>query len=163
MQGGTLSFSSVEGFEPTANSPELGFAEDVAAQVRRVNDDPEWLARLSVGRVRRADGFGGSPRRAAGRLLDCLTSGPVYAPYDATRIDLRGGPMMVRGRPGWLIDSRLVVEDPRLSFDGDRVVVIVVAEPGTPEAFGFFLGIVPIADESLDRALAGAMQSLRAN
>jgi hypothetical protein len=158
VYGGNLSFASEPSFEPARAEPRFTFAHDVTQQVRRVHDDPGWIAQLAVGEVLAEDGFGPKTREAAEIVVQCAVTSQLYQPYRATRRNLRSEAITVDGHAGWVIESQVRVGEPGLPFAGDRSIFILVPDG---QNWGLFFGAVPIGDEPLAAVLAQAVRSLR--
>jgi hypothetical protein len=159
VYGGNLSFPAEPTFRPAAEEYRLTFAYDVIQQPLPVNASPPWIAQLAVGQLRAESGFVNDSRNTAESLLQCLMTGPMYDPYEPTRVDRRSEITSVSGAQGWLIDSDVTVAAPGLPFAGDRVVVVVVPDRTN---WGFFFGAVPIGDADLNAILDRTVASLQA-
>ena len=158
VYGGNLSFAAEDTFEPAEAEQRFTFAHDITQQVRRVNDKPGWIAQLAVGEVRADDGFGPDTRNAAEIVVECAVTSQLYAPFQASRHDLRSEAVTVDGRKGWLIETNVLVDVEDLPFRGDHSVFILV--PDGPD-WGLFFGAVPIGDDRLEAVLDHAIRGLR--
>jgi len=159
VHGGNLSFATEGSFEAAREEARFTFAHDITQQVKRVNDDPGWIAQLAVGEVRIDDGFGPDTQTAAEIVVQCAVTSQLYAPYRATRRDIRSEAMTIDGRQGWVIESNVTVNVRDLPFRGDHSIFILV--PDGPN-WGLFFGAVPIGDSELDAVLSRAVRGLRA-
>lgn len=161
VYGGNLSFEEQPTFEPAAVEPRFSFAYDVIQQTLPVSQDPNWIAQLAVGRLRARDGFVGNARNTVERFVQCVIVGNMYGPYLPTRTDIRSESLSIDGRPGWLIDSEITVDQPpNLAVAGDHVIFVVVRDG---RDWGFFFGAVPIGNAQLDAVLARTIRGLRAS
>jgi Protein of unknown function (DUF2510) len=161
VYGGNLSFEAQPTFEPAALESRFSFAYDVLQQSLPVRqEEPIWIAQLAVGQLRGADGFVHGARNTVESLARCIVTGNMYAPYTPTRGDIRSESLSIDGRPGWLIESEITVDQPNLALLGDHVIFIVVRDG---KDWGFFFGAVPIGNAPLDAVFARTVRGLRAS
>lgn len=158
VHGGNLSFAEVSTFRAAVVEKRFSFAHDVAQQTLVVDPDPKWLAQLAVGRLRGRDGFTHGARNTAESVAECSINANMYQPFGAHRADIRSEPVSLSGRPGWLIETNVTVETPGLSFPGDHVMFIVVADGAD---WGMFFGAVPMGSATLNRTMAATVADLR--
>jgi hypothetical protein len=159
VYGGNLSFPAEPTFRPAAEEPRFSFAWDVTQQVLPVNANPQWIAQLAVGQLRRSDGFVHDPRNTAESFVQCALTGDIYRPYDPTRIDRRSEAVTIDGKDGWLIEADITVSAPGLAFPGDRTIFLVVRDG---ENWGIFFGAVPMGDAGLSAVLDYTVADLQA-
>jgi Protein of unknown function (DUF2510) len=160
VYGGNLSFEAQPTFEAAVVESRFSFAYDVLQQSLSVSQNPDWIAQLAVGQLRRKDGFVRDPRNTVESLVECVIVGNMYGPYVPTRTDIRSESLSIDGRRGWLIDSEITVNRPDLQIGGDHVIFIVVRDGRN---WGFFFGAVPIGNAQLDTVLARTVRGLRAS
>jgi hypothetical protein len=159
VYGGNLSFEAQPAFEAAVVESRFSFAYDVLQQSLSVSQNPNWIAQLAVGQLRRKDGFVRDARNTVESLVECVIVGNMYGPYVPTRTDIRSESLSIDGRRGWLIDSEITVDRPDLQIGGDHVIFIVVRDG---RDWGFFFGAVPIGNAQLDTVLARTVRGLRA-
>jgi hypothetical protein len=160
VYGGNLSFEAQPTFETAVVEPRFSFAYDVLQQTLPVSQNPDWIAQLAVGQLRRKDGFVGDARNTVERLVECVIVGNMYGPYVPTRTDIRSESLSIDGRRGWLIDSEITVDRPDVQVPGDHVIFIVVRDG---RDWGFFFGAAPVGNAQLDAVLARTVRGLRAS
>jgi hypothetical protein len=160
VYGGNLSFESQPTFDAAALEPRFSFAHDVLQQTLSVSRDPNWIAQLAVGQLRRKDGFDENARNTAEHVLQCIITGDMYSPYLPTQTDIRSESLSISGRSGWLIDTEITVSQPNIPVAGDHVIIVVVRDG---RDWGFFFGAVPIGNPQLDAVLASTVRGLRAS
>jgi hypothetical protein len=160
VYGGNLSFEAQPTFEPAALEPRFTFAYDVLQQTLPVTQNSDWIAQLAVGQLRASDGFVHDARNTVESFAQCVVTGGMYGPYVPTRGDIRSESLSIDGRPGWLIESEITVDQPDLALLGDHVIFIVVRDG---KDWGFFFGAVPIGNAQLDAVLASTVRELRAS
>jgi hypothetical protein len=160
VYGGNLSFEAQPAFEAAVVESRFSFAYDVLQQSVSVSQNPNWIAQLAVGQLRRKDGFVRDARNTVESLVECVIVGNMYGPYVPTRTDIRSESLSIDGRRGWLIDSEITVDRPDLQIGGDHVIFIVVRDG---RDWGFFFGAVPIGNAQLDTVLARTVRGLRAS
>jgi hypothetical protein len=160
VHGGNLSFPDVRTFEPAGPEPRLSFAHDVAQQYLSVNLSPGWIAQLAVGQLRAADGFNGSAKAVAEKLVRCTMNAGMYAPYSPTRHDATSKSITISEKPGWLIETDIRVIASGVPFLGDSTVFMVVQDGPN---WGMFFGAVPIGNAELEAVLTATVAALRAD
>lgn len=160
VYGGNLSFPAEPSYRPATEEPRMTFAYDVIQQQLPVSAAPAWIAQLAVGQLRAESGFVNDARNTAESLMQCLMTGPMYDPYEPTRVNRRSEATTVSGRSSWLIEADVSVAEPGLAFSGDRVIVVVVPDG---DNWGFFFGAAPIGDIGLNQVVDRSVAALEAH
>ena len=98
-----------------------------------------WVSSLLLSDLISGDGFANS-KAAAETVMKCVL-GLYYGDYEVKRADLSAGGHTVDGHDGWLIESQLSFDIPRLIAKGERVLLLVVQTD--TDSFGLFYASVP--------------------
>ncbi len=143
--GGGLSMPALDGFTTGDQAAAFSFADGVVAPSRLVTDG--WVAVYALGGLNRVNGFE-SPGQAAAAVLECMTlSSDFYRSLSGAEL-LDSQATTVDGRPAWVMDAEIRIDDPQIDIDGDVAKVIVV-DTGDPERYGLFVSVVPIGRQGL--------------
>lgn len=153
MRGGGLSFIARKGWR---NEPvSMPWLYDHNSQIKTITDG--WMSNLSIGYVKRSEGFT-SPRQTAASLMSCLASSDLYMGFTG-REDLRNEAYTLDGRTGWRMTANVYVGN-QGPIKGD-VVDIIVLDIGDPDTFSVFISCATIDLKSNLDEVAEATASLR--
>lgn len=153
IRGGGLSFVARKGWREEAVF--MPWLYDHNSQIKTITTG--WMSNLSVGYVKRSEGFT-SPRQTAASLMSCLASSDLYLGFTG-REDFRNEAYAVDGRRGWRMTANVYVGN-QGSIKGD-VVDIIVVDLGDPETFSVFISCATIDLKSNLDEVAEATASLR--
>ncbi len=98
-----------------------------------------WVSSLLLSDLISGDGFANS-QAAAETVMKCVL-GLYYGDYQVERNDLSAKAHSVDGHDGWLIESQLSFDIPRLVAKGERVLLLVVQTD--TDNFALFYASVP--------------------
>lgn len=153
MRGGGLSFQAQEGWRNTAVY--LPWLYDHNSQTRPITS--QWMSNLSVGIVKRSEGFT-SPRQTARSIMDCMSSSDLFHGLSG-REDLVNESHRLDGRIGWRITANVFVDN-QGPIKGD-VVDIIVLDLGDPDTYSVFISCATIDLEENLAEVAESTASLR--
>lgn len=156
IHGGGLSFPQTANFIPTVQQSYFSWAYDVGGQDRAVAEN--WYSTYVVGALSTIDGFE-SPKQAAALVLACTISSGLYEGFTG-RTEVSSRAATVDRRKGWVIRSEVRVDDPKVSVEGDTVVVIVI-DTDSPESLAMFWACVPLGDAAALRQLEAVVKQLK--
>lgn len=117
----------------------------------------EWLSNISVGEVRRDEGFADA-RSTAEQLMGCMASSGLYMGFTG-RVDITNAAYELDGRQGWRITADVLVNT-QGEILGD-VVDIIVVDLGDAETLAVFISCATIGNEENLAEVAAATRSLR--
>ncbi len=155
MHGGGLSFEPPGGFDWRDEPVFMPWLYDHNSTTKEIVWG--WQSNVSVGEVRRSEGFA-DPRSTASQLMGCLASSGLYLGFTG-RDDLRDESFTLDGNAGWRITSDVFV-DSQGDIKGD-VVDVIVLDLGDPDTFAVFISCATIEDEENLAEVATVTESLR--
>lgn len=141
-RGGGLSFQGPEGSEWQERPVHMPWLYDHNSTIKSITS--AWMSNLSVGTVRKDEGFT-SPRHAAASLMDCMASSWLFQGFTG-REDIRNESFTLGTKVGWRITANVYVGN-QGDIEGD-VVDIIVLNLDDPEHFSVFISCATIGLES---------------
>ncbi len=153
MHGGGLSFESPSGWEK--QPVDMPWLYDHNSTIRTITFG--WMTNLSVGEVKRSEGFK-DPRSTATQLMGCLASSGLYYGFTG-RLDLTDEAFTLDGQGGWRIRAEVRVDN-QGDIEGD-VVDVVVLDLGDPDRLAVFISCSTIGDEKNLAEVDRATESLQ--
>ncbi|TRY18796.1 DUF2510 domain-containing protein [Tessaracoccus rhinocerotis] len=154
MHGGGLSFEARDDWR--ADPVYMPWIYDHNSQTRIIVDG--WQSNLSVGTVRKEEGFT-SPRQAAESIMACMSSSSLFNDFSG-REDLLNEQFELQGKRGWRITANVRVANFGQGIEGD-VVDIIVLDLGDAETFSIFISCATIDHEENLQEVAEATDTLR--
>ncbi|MDO5737353.1 MAG: DUF2510 domain-containing protein [Propionibacteriaceae bacterium] len=156
MYGGGLSFVAPGGWSWEKQPIQMPWLYDHNSTIRVITTG--WMSNLSVGEVKRSEGFK-DPRGTATQLMGCLASSGLYFGFSG-REDLTNQSFTLDGHGGWRMTANVRVDN-QGSIEGD-VVDIIVLDLGDPEKLAVFISCATINNEGNLKEVQKAVDSLRA-
>lgn len=154
MHGGGLSFTALtDGWrsEPVY----MPWLYDHNSQTKTIRSG--WFSNLSVGQVKKSEGFT-SPRQTTASLMECIASSGLFMGFSG-REDLRDEGFNLGDKVGWRITADVFVDN-QGDILGD-VVDIIVLDLGDPDHFSVFISCATIDHQSNLAEVERATESLR--
>lgn len=157
VHGGRLSFGSIPGWVPDYQSIGLSYAYDVGSNSHMLTSN--WFAMSAVGAIQKSD-FAGDPHRAAGLLMQCVSSSSFYS--SLVRVEpVWDKKVAVSGHDAWSVRVKIFCDvqgHPEIKGD---VVDVIVVETGAPDMLGMYFGSATIDDPTTMNAMESSISSLR--
>ncbi|HEY9564325.1 MAG TPA: DUF2510 domain-containing protein [Nocardioides sp.] len=150
LVGGGLSATIPPGYtrEPRYGEA-FAWAFDTDVAYRSIEEF--WISTLIVGRIERASGFT-TPQQAAHAIQECMTrQDTLYSGFSGST-DVHDKAVTVDGKDGWSYRTEIRVNDERVKAEGD-VSEVTVVDLGDGENFAMFIGVTPIGDAELVKAM----------
>lgn len=153
LHGGNLSFESAGSFHDVPVY--MPWLYDHNSQTRSIVSG--WMSNLSVGYIRKDEGFK-APRSSAEQLMGCLATSDLYMGFEG-REDIRSEAFSLDGREGWRLTANVYVT----RDDGIRgdVVDIVVLDTGRIDEWSVYISCATIDHEENLAEVERAFESLR--
>ncbi len=140
VHGGPLSYPMLgTPWSPPIPESRVAFGREVVRQQIQIEQDPDWLAGVFVGRLSAGDGFF-TPEEGSKIVVECIT-GTFYGDAQVTRADTRNTAVTVDEHEAWLLETQLSFDIDGLEAKGEWLMVVIVAVgDGTA---GLFFASVP--------------------
>lgn len=155
MHGGGLSFEAPKGSSWRPDPVYMPWLYDHNSTTREIVFG--WQSNVSVGEVKRSEGFS-DPRSTATQLMGCMASSGLYLGFTG-REDLIDESFTLDGDGGWRITADVLV-DSMGAIKGD-VVDIIVLDLGDPEKLAVFISCATIDDKKNLEEVTTVVESLR--
>lgn len=155
MHGGGLSIEAPRGVDWQDFPISMAWLYDHNSTIKFITDT--WMSNVSVGEVRRDEGFA-DPRSTAEQLMGCMASSGLYFGFTG-REDVANAAYELDGMPGWRITANVLV-DSQGDIDGD-VVDIIVLDLGNADTLSVFISCATIGNQENLNEVTAAAESLR--
>lgn len=156
MHGGGLSFEAPGGWDWQKRPVSMPWLHDHNSTIKTITSG--WMSNLSVGEVKRSEGFA-DPRTTAAQLMDCLASSGLYLGFTG-REDLLDESFTLDGHGGWRMTAEVHVGN-QGDILGD-VVDVIVLDLGNPDKLAVFISCATIDNKKNLDEVREATESLRA-
>jgi hypothetical protein len=156
VHGGRLSMMRVPGYSDPDVEYMLSWMSDTQGTEQQT--EPGWQSIFAVGEVARTDGFN-TLREAAHASMSCAIQSSWYLNFGG-RKHIRDEPIMIDGRPGWILTDEILEDDPDIEVDGDQLSFVAV-DDGRSGAWSMWCGMVPLGDHqriALDQKVLGSLE-----
>lgn len=155
MHGGGLSFEAPGGWNWREQPVQMPWLYDHNSTIRTITAG--WMSNLSVGEVKRSEGFA-DPRSTATQLMGCMASSGLYWGFSG-REDLADESFTLDGHGGWRTTAEVHVDN-QGDIKGD-VVDIIVLDLGDPRTLAVFISCATIDNEDNLAEVRRATESLQ--
>lgn len=155
MHGGGLSIEPPPSNDWQSSPISMAWLYDHNSTIKYITGN--WMSNVSVGEVRRDEGFA-DPRGAAEQLMGCMASSDLYMGFTG-REDVANAAYEIDGMPGWRITANVLVNS-QGDIKGD-VVDIIVLDLGDDATLSVFISCATIENEENLNEVIAASESLR--
>ncbi len=162
VQGGKLSYPMLGApWSPPKAEERMAFGRDVFTQnvmVEPLFDGKlSWVASVLVGELVAGDGFF-SPQQGADMVVRCAM-GEFYSDAVVTRDDKVSKAVTVSGKDGWLIETHLSFDIPKLNEKGEMAIFEIVQTSATSSSI--YYASIPDSRPELLTTARQVQQQLR--